>query len=33
VDPTLMRFKNRNEAATQLTGRLVAYKGENPLVL
>jgi predicted phosphoribosyltransferase len=28
-----MRFKNRNEAATQLAGRLVAYKSQNPLVL
>jgi len=28
-----MRFKNRDEAATQLAGRLVAYKGQNPLVL
>ena len=28
-----MRFKNRDEAATQLAGRLVAYKSQNPLVL
>lgn len=28
-----MRFKNRNEAATLLAGRLAAYKGQNPLVL
>ena len=28
-----MRFKDRDEAATQLAGRLVAYKGWNPLVL
>lgn len=28
-----MRFKDRDEAATQLAGRLVAYKGRNPLVL
>jgi hypothetical protein len=28
-----MRFKNRDEAATQLAGRLVAYKGQNPLIL
>ncbi len=28
-----MRFKNRDEAATQLAGRLAAYKGQNPLVL
>lgn len=28
-----MRFKNRDEAATLLAGRLAAYKGQNPLVL
>ena len=28
-----MYFKNRSEAATQLAGRLAAYKGQNPLVL
>lgn len=28
-----MRFKNRDEAATQLAGRLGAYKGHNPLIL
>ena len=28
-----MRFKNRDEAARQLADRLVAYKGQNPLVL
>jgi predicted phosphoribosyltransferase len=28
-----MRFKNRGEAAKQLVGRLIAYKGQNPLIL
>jgi predicted phosphoribosyltransferase len=28
-----MRFKNREEAAKQLAGRLAAYKGQNPLIL
>ena len=28
-----MRFKNRDEAATQLAGRLAAYKGQKPLIL
>ncbi|HLG57530.1 MAG TPA: phosphoribosyltransferase family protein [Vicinamibacterales bacterium] len=28
-----MRFKNRDEAAKQLTGRLAAYKGQKPLIL
>lgn len=28
-----MRFKNRDEAASQLAERLIAYKGQNPLVL
>ncbi len=28
-----MRFKNRDEAAKQLAGRLGAYKGHNPLIL
>lgn len=28
-----MHFKNREEAATQLAERLVAYRGQNPLVL
>lgn len=28
-----MRFKNRDDAARQLAGWLVAYKGQNPLVL
>jgi len=28
-----MRFKNREEAAQQLAGRLAAYKGQNPLIL
>jgi putative phosphoribosyl transferase len=28
-----MRFKNRDEAAKQLAGRLGAYKGRNPLIL
>ncbi|HET9193904.1 MAG TPA: phosphoribosyltransferase family protein [Vicinamibacterales bacterium] len=28
-----MRLKNRNDAATQLAGRLAAYRGQNPLVL
>jgi predicted phosphoribosyltransferase len=28
-----MRFKNRDEAAKQLAGRLAAYKGQNPLIL
>ena len=28
-----MRFKDRDDAARQLAGRLVAYKGQNPLVL
>jgi predicted phosphoribosyltransferase len=28
-----MRFKNREEAAKRLAGRLAAYKGRNPLVL
>jgi predicted phosphoribosyltransferase len=28
-----MRFKNRDEAAKQLAGRLGAYKGQNPLIL
>jgi predicted phosphoribosyltransferase len=28
-----MRFKNREEAAKQLAGRLAAYKGRNPLIL
>ena len=28
-----MRFKNRDEAAKQLAGRLVAYKGHNLLIL
>jgi len=28
-----MRFKNRDDAARQLVERLIAYKGQNPLVL
>jgi predicted phosphoribosyltransferase len=28
-----MRFRNRDEAARQLAERLIAYKGQNPLVL
>jgi predicted phosphoribosyltransferase len=28
-----MRFKNRDEAAEQLAGRLAMYKGHNPLIL
>jgi predicted phosphoribosyltransferase len=28
-----MRFRNREEAATQLAARLVAYRGQRPLVL
>jgi predicted phosphoribosyltransferase len=28
-----MRFKNRDEAAKRLAGRLAAYKGRNPLIL
>jgi predicted phosphoribosyltransferase len=28
-----MRFKNRDEAAKQLAGRLAMYKGHNPLIL
>jgi predicted phosphoribosyltransferase len=28
-----MRFRNRDEAAKQLAGRLAAYKGQNPLIL
>jgi putative phosphoribosyl transferase len=28
-----MRFRNRGEAATQLAARLVAFKGQNPLIL
>jgi predicted phosphoribosyltransferase len=28
-----MRFKNREDAAKQLAGRLAAYKGQNPLIL
>src|SRR3990167_3086452 len=28
-----MRFKNRDEAATLLAGRLAAYRGPHPLVL
>jgi putative phosphoribosyl transferase len=28
-----MRFKNREEAARQLAGRLAAYKGRHPLIL
>jgi predicted phosphoribosyltransferase len=28
-----MRFKNRDEAAKQLAGRLAAYKGRKPLIL
>ena len=28
-----MRFKNRDEAAKQLAGRLAEYKGQNPLIL
>jgi predicted phosphoribosyltransferase len=28
-----MHFKNRDEAAKQLAGRLAAYKGQNPLIL
>lgn len=28
-----MRFKNRNDAATQLAGRLATYRGQNPLIL
>ena len=28
-----MRFKNRGDAATQLAGRLSAYKGQKPLIL
>jgi predicted phosphoribosyltransferase len=28
-----MRFKNRDDAAKQLAGRLAAYKGQNPLIL
>jgi len=28
-----MRFKNRDEAAKQLAGRLAAYKGQKPLIL
>lgn len=28
-----MRFRNRDEAARQLAGRLSTYKGQNPLVL
>jgi predicted phosphoribosyltransferase len=28
-----MRFKNRDDAAKQLAGRLVAYKGQKPLIL
>jgi predicted phosphoribosyltransferase len=28
-----MRFRNRDEAARQLAARLIAYKGQNPLVL
>jgi putative phosphoribosyl transferase len=28
-----MRFKNREDAAKQLAGRLVAYKGQKPLIL
>lgn len=28
-----MRFKNRDEAAKRLAGRLAAYKGQNPLIL
>jgi predicted phosphoribosyltransferase len=28
-----MRFRNRDEAAAQLAGRLIAYKGHNPLLL
>ena len=28
-----MRFKNRDDAARQLAERLIAYKGQNPLVL
>jgi predicted phosphoribosyltransferase len=28
-----MRFKNREEAAKQLAGRLAGYKGRNPLIL
>jgi predicted phosphoribosyltransferase len=29
----MMRFKNRDEAAKQLVGRLAAYKGQKPLIL
>ena len=29
----LMRFKNRDDAAAQLAQRLVAYKGQKPLIL
>jgi predicted phosphoribosyltransferase len=29
----VMRFKNRDEAARQLAGRLAAYRGQNPLIL
>jgi len=29
----MMRFKNRDEAAKQLAGRLAAYKGQKPLIL
>ncbi len=28
-----MRFRNREEAAKELAGRLAAYKGQNPLIL
>jgi len=28
-----MRFKNREDAAIQLAGRLAAYRGQHPLVL
>jgi putative phosphoribosyl transferase len=28
-----MRFKNRDDAAKQLAGRLAAYQGQNPLIL
>ena len=28
-----MRFKNREQAATELAARLAAYKGKNPLIL
>jgi predicted phosphoribosyltransferase len=28
-----MRFKNRDEAATRLAGRLAANKGQNPVVI